>query len=225
MGNYNNAFSIDEEEKKKINVILEAKNYYKEQKFAVEKAKYLLNVLENNYVSAIRSCITRYDLIPAYIDEAIKELNQKDKRKAKHNLEFLEHCISEDFFDNKVQIKIIDIITYGLSTTGIEFYFVYNDKTYWIYTPLRHNISTLESDLLEGKFGIFVQDNESSSSILFSSYDVNEMKKWICSNIVQEESQTIPVSGLFTKGELINGYENKEETAKSLFGILPEEDK
>jgi len=178
---------VEEIEKNRLNAILEAKNYYKEQEHLVKKAEYLLNVLEENYVSTIRNCPTRYDFIPAYITEAIKELSQKDKRKAKRNLEFLEHCISEDFFDDKIQIKITNIIQYGMVTSGIEFYFEYNDKKYWVYVPVRHNLSTLKSDLLEGKFGIFIEDSDYSSSILFSSYDINEMKKWCVSNIIKED--------------------------------------
>ena len=212
--------NVEEYEKnenlRKYEELLKAQKAFYAQKKIADDAKYIEFVMKKNYVDAISSYMTVYDVAQEIVEKAFTEFYEKDKRKSRHNLEWLEHRIAEDFFDNKYTPKIIKLMHYmgdGVLTTAVLVYFQYQDITYELEIPRRRQFRKLDATGLEGKFGIYQRSNcDYVSELLYSSYNISDVKDYILHHIYKEEPQVISAGGSFTKEELINGYEkeNKE---------------
>ena len=210
---YGNAEEYEKmEDLRKYEALIKAQNAFYAQKKKADDAKYIESVMNKNYVDSIASYTTVYDIAQEFVEKAFTEFYEKDKRKSRHNLEWLEHRIAEDFFDNKYMPKITKLTHYmgdGALTTAVLVYFQYRDTTYELEIPLRKQFRKLDATGLEGKFGIYQQESDYVTELLYSSYNIPNVKDYILHHIYKEEPQVISAGGCFTKEELINGYEKE----------------
>ena len=99
-------YSDEQNEKNMIARINDAKKLFNKQASEVEDAEKILCLCRQDLCKAIKSYTTTYDFIGASVSKAKKELQIKDNRRKKENLDFINSLLSKDFFDNKVKIKV-----------------------------------------------------------------------------------------------------------------------
>ena len=203
------------EDLRKYEALIKAQNAFYVQKRKADDAKYIESVMNKNYVDSITSYTTVYDIAQEFVEKAFTEFYEKDKRKSKHNLEWLEHRIAEDFFDNKYTPKITKLMYYmgdGVSATAILVYLKYQDTIYELEIPFRKHFRKLDATSLEGKFGIYqLSNSDNVTDLLYSSYNIPNVKDYILHHIYKEGPQIISAESCFTKKELINGYEKENK--------------
>lgn len=179
-------YTDEQNEKNMIERINDAKKLFDKQESEVEYAEKILCLCKQDLCKAIKSYTTTYDFIGENVSKANEELQIKDKRKKKENLDFINSLLSKDFFDNKVRIKVNKIIFYGGNTSEYGFEFELNGEQYRIITPVKANLSFDYDDYFYGRFYIANQ-NEHTTAILYTSFSIKGIREYIVNNILKEK--------------------------------------
>ena len=94
-------YTDEKNEKIKVARIKDAKRLFDKQESEVEDAEKILCLCKQDLCRAIKSYTTNYDFIGENVSKAIEELQIKDKRRKKENLNYINSLLSKDFFDDK----------------------------------------------------------------------------------------------------------------------------
>ena len=180
-------YTDEQDEKNMIARINDAKKLFDKQESEVEYAEKILCLCKQDLCRAIKSYTTTYDFISENVRLANEELQIKDKRKKKENLDFINSLLSKDFFDDKVKIEVNKIIFYGGNTSEYGFEFELNGEQYRIVTPIKANLTFDYDDYFYGRFYI-ANKNEHTTAILYTSFTVKGIREYIVNNILKEKS-------------------------------------
>lgn len=153
-----------------------ASKLYNQQQEKVSKEKHIENLLFNDYVEKIKKNTSVYDVCESTFKEAQKELNEKGR---KPNLKRLENLLKEDFFGGK-SIKIKSIVCCGYDNYAWSIYFDLNKKQYELQIPIMKNLTTTNISYAHyGMFCLAIEENKSFWNIIFKSYKIEELAKFI----------------------------------------------
>ena len=180
-------YTDEQDEKNMIARINDAKKLFDKQESEVEYAEKILCLCKQDLCRAIKSYTTNYDFIGASISKAIEELQIKDKRRKKENLDFINSLLSKDFFDDKVKIQVNKIIFYGGNTSEYGFEFELNGEQYRIVTPVKAKLTFDYDDYFYGRFYI-VSKNEHTDAVLYTSFSIKGLREYIVNNILKEDT-------------------------------------
>lgn len=168
------------ESKKFLEGLAKTERLLKNQEQIIEDAHELKRLLTLNYRTKIISYKTIYDFSKPMIKKAQEELNEKDGRKKKDNLHWLEKQIRDDFVPTWSGIKITEFATYGVRAISDIVYFTNLDNRgeYFLYIPNRANMiaSDLYWDDFYGKFCFGRKVNDIHMSVFESAYTINEVR-------------------------------------------------
>lgn len=168
------------ESKKFLEDLAKTGKLLKNQEQIIEDANELKRLLTLNYRTKIISYKTIYDISRPMIKKAQEELAEKDGRKKKDNLHWLEKQIRDDFVPTWSGIKITEFATYGVGSVSDIVYFTNldNGEKYFLYIPNKENIiaSDLYWDDFYGKFCFGRKVNDVHMSVFKSGYTINEVR-------------------------------------------------
>lgn len=168
------------ESKKFLESLAKTERLLKNQEQIIEDAQELKRLLTLNYRTKIISCKTIYDISRPMIKKAQEELDEKDGRKKKDNLRWLEKQIRDDFVPTWSGIKITEFATYGVRLVSDIVYFTNLDNRgeYFLYIPNKANMtaSDLYWDDFYGKFCFGRKVNDVHMSVFESAYTINEVR-------------------------------------------------
>lgn len=168
------------ESKKFLEDLAKTERLLKNQEQIIEDANELKRLLTLNYRTKIISYKTIYDISRPMIKKAQEELAEKDGRKKKDNLHWLEKQIRDDFVPTWSGIKITEFATYGVGSVSDIVYFTNldNGEKYFLYIPNKENIiaSDLYWDDFYGKFCFGRKVNDVHMSVFESGYTINEVR-------------------------------------------------
>lgn len=169
-----------DESKKFFEGLAKTERLLKNQEQIIEDAQELKRLLTLNYRTKIISYKTIYDFSRPMIKKAQEELAEKDGRKKKDNLHWLEKQIRDDFVPTWSGIKITEFATYGVGSVSDIVYFTNLDNggKYFLYIPNKSNMtaSDLYWDDLYGKFCFGRKVNDVHMSMFESGYTINEVR-------------------------------------------------
>jgi hypothetical protein len=168
------------ESKKFLEGLAKNERLLKNQEQIIEDAQELKRLLTLNYRTKIISYKTIYDISRPMIKKAQEELNEKDGRKKKDNLHWLEKQIRDDFVPTWSGIKITEFATYGVGSVSDIVYFTNLDNggEYFLYIPNKANMtaSDLYWDDLYGKFCFGKRTNSVHMNVFEFGYTINEVR-------------------------------------------------
>lgn len=168
------------ESKKFLESLTKTERLLKNQEQIIEDAQELKRLLTLNYRTKIISYKTIYDISRPMIKKAQEELDEKDGRKKKDNLHWLEKQIRDDFVPTWSGIKITEFATYGVGSVSDIVYFtnLNNGGKYFLYIPNKSNMtaSDLYWDDFYGKFCFGRKVNDVHMSVFESAYTINEVR-------------------------------------------------
>lgn len=168
------------ESKKFLEGLAKTERLLKNQEQIIEDAQELKRLLTLNYRTKIISYKTIYDISRPMIKKAQEELNEKDGRKKKDNLHWLEKQIRDDFVPTWSGIKITKFATYGIRSVSDIVYFMNLDNggEYFLYIPNKANMtaSDLCWDDFYGKFCFGRRVNDVHMNVFESAYTINEVR-------------------------------------------------
>lgn len=168
------------ESKKFLEGLAKTERLLKNQEQIIEDAQELKRLLILNYRTKIISYKTIYDISRPMIKKAQEELAEKDGRKKKDNLHWLEKQIRDDFVPTWSGIKITKFATYGVRSVSDIVYFTNLDNggEYFLYIPNKANMtaSDLYWDDFYGKFCFGRRVNDVHMNVFESAYTINEVR-------------------------------------------------
>ena len=170
-------FNNEEVLKRKIK-IEEAQRLYNSQKRIADDAIVLSRLAEENLCSAIKSDLSIYDYASEQINKVFEEKEITDKRRKRHNIEWLESKISEDFFNNGI-CQIVDIYWLGIEHEAIMVYVRYENKNYCVTIPLKRNLGWKFDEHSYGRFSVDLCTSSSTREQLFSSYLISDVAAYM----------------------------------------------
>ena len=161
--------------------ILSVKDRWKKAKHDLEDAKYLEDLIHRDFISSIRSYQTAWDFRLPTIKEAVKEFEITDKRKKKPHLGCLNNWIKAEFFPNlNVAIDVKKIISYGYEGYHWEMSFDIDNEEYAISVPNKKMITMDNAEhAYYGQFAFMHRTSESSISVEYINYSIENMAKYI----------------------------------------------
>lgn len=168
------------ESKEFLESLAKTERLLKNQEQIIEDAQELKRLLTLNYRTKIISYKTIYDISRPMIKKAQEELAEKDGRKKKDNLHWLEKQIRDDFVPTWSGIKITEFATYGIGAISDIVYFTNLDNggEYFLYVPNKANMtsSDLYWDDFYGKFCFGRRVNGVHMSVFESAYTINDVR-------------------------------------------------
>ena len=168
------------ESKKFLEGLAKTERLLKNQEQIIEDAQELKRLLTLNYRTKIISYKTIYDISRPMIKKAQEELTEKDGRKKKDNLRWLEKQIRDDFVPTWSGIKITEFATYGVGSVSDIVYFTNLDNRgeYVLYIPNKANMtaSDLYWDDLYGKCCFGRRTNSVRMNVFEFGYTINEVR-------------------------------------------------
>lgn len=168
------------ESKKFLECLAKTERLLKNQEQIIEDAQELKRLLTLNCRTKIISYKTIYDISRPMIKKAQEEFDEKDGRKKKDYLRWLEKQIRDDFVPMWSGIKITGFATYGIGAISDIVYFTNLDNggEYFLYIPNKANMTAIDLrwDDFYGKFCFGRKVNDIHMSVFESAYTINEVR-------------------------------------------------
>lgn len=168
------------ESKEFLEGLAKTERLLKNQEQIIEDAQELKRLLTLNYRTKIISYKTIYDISRPMIKKAQEEFDEKDGRKKKDYLRWLEKQIRDDFVPTWSGIKITGFATYGIGAISDIVYFTNLDNggEYFLYIPNKANMTVIDLrwDDFYGKFCFGRKVNDIHMSVFESAYTINEVR-------------------------------------------------
>jgi len=159
--------------------IIATRDRWVKAKHDLEDAKYIEHLIHCDYVRTVRNAKTVWDYRIPMIKAARPEIG-KTKKKERENLSYIENTVKECFFkdNDRINIKIHDIISGGYEGYYYELFFKVNKEEYAVQIPHREQL-TIEnmSYAYDGKFVFLHKTSDCSTSVEFMEYDEEEFAK------------------------------------------------
>lgn len=175
----NGNMGSDNADKRFLESFAKTERLLKNQEQIIEDAQELRRLLVMNQRTKIISYKTIYDLSGPIIKKAQEELSEKDGRKKKDNLHWLEKQIHDDFVPTWSGIKITEFATYGVGSVSNIVYFTNLDNggEYFLYIPNKANMN-MSDRYWDDYYGRFCFGRKSGVHMnLFTwAYTINEVK-------------------------------------------------
>lgn len=167
------------DDKKFLVSLAKTEQLLKNQEQIIEDAQEIKRLLVMNQRTKIISYKTIYDLSGPIIKKAREEFAEKDGRKKKDNLRWLEKQIRDDFVPTWSGIKITGFAAYGVNAVSDIVYFtdLDNDGEYFLYIPNKLNMIVGDQywDDYYGKF-CFGRKDGVRMNVFAWAYTINEIK-------------------------------------------------
>ena len=178
---YMSKWGIDCFEENPIIRIKTTKDRWIKAKHNLEDAKYIEDLIHQDFIRSIKSYQTAWDYRLPTIKTAIDELKITDKRKKRPNLGCLNSWIKTEFFTEvDVDIKVNQITSYGYEGYHWQMDFNIDGETYSISVPDKSKIFMENLDhAYEGKFAFLHRTSKSSISVEHTDYTEEGMAKFI----------------------------------------------
>lgn len=173
---YNNLGDSDNKALENIKYI---KGLYEVQSYNVKKEQHIENLLKEDYLRAIKSYKTRYDLLDNMFAKAQAQMNNKYK-KDRPQFETLKELIMKDFFDNDKNFKITNIIQCGYDGYGYNVYCCGYNKDIMITFPVKDKLTISNMEYAhDGQISVAKRTSEHSWETMCSSYIVEDVAEAI----------------------------------------------
>ena len=174
-------WGIDDFEIDPVVKIEETKERWKKSLQELEDVKYIENLIHADFINSIKSYKTAWDYRLPTIKAALKELDIKDRRKRRPNIECLNSWIKKEFFPElDVKINVNKIISYGYEGYHWQMNFDINGEEYSISVPDKRMINMDNADhAYYGKFAFLHRTGKSSISVECIEYEEEKLAKYI----------------------------------------------
>ncbi len=172
-------------EKFNIKTIEQAEQYYRYQKYEVERQQKIQELCLKDFISKVKDFTTIYDVMENTFTKSIEEIKDRQHKKKNH-LEILTERLREDFLDNR-DIKITKILICGYDKYSYRVEFEVQNKECYLLIPIKKQITVNNfSSANKGRFSFGVKTSEYSSSILKSTYGIEELSTFVDQYLLEE---------------------------------------